>query len=747
MSTVTVTAKTEELARQAQLKKQYEDVSRWVRVNGIQGVMHRTAKHLLPGRKFAFVLNMGGGSMTDSKTITIGIPEITWGMDKEIIFSVTKALTGHESEHIESTDFEVYVNFQGEVQQYFKKHFNLEMTPKLGASLLNMTEDGRIEKRLVNRFKGYKKHIQLLNALFWKHGPCRGQNEMMDFISSISSLTVTGLKSKDWELHYAGTEVDALLDEINPLILKAINNPTAEGCAEDTMEIVKIIAPYLARKHQDIKNRRELEKLLPKAPPQSDKPKKEGGSGSGNDEPQPGNTESSHFLMPEEAEKGNGKGEEDENENTEGKDGEEDENSKSDANSKSKKKSESKSKGEDSEENEDEEGEELKGTKEGGDDEEEDSSGKNSEDKKDGEDVKSDDLDNKSADGSQPKQSDGDEAPSQSPSHTKEEINDFIDEMIEALKSDVYEEALEQMKQGAREAERERKAEEQENTFLGHLSPEDMKGLDKRVTYRNIDPVSNRRALMPADVLKRGRQMKKELEKLFKTKQTFTSRNRRSGILDSNNLWKKGIKEYDMFVKKGIPNNTETVINILVDASGSMFGRVDGGGTKLDKATEATAMIEEALRDMVPTRISYFTGHSNLVIHSTVKDFNQTSKDTLSWKRLPAVPNSANRDGYSIKIGTAEILKRPENKKILIVLSDGLPTEPTRREGQKEVMEAVRAARQAGVIVIAIAFGDDEEMEENREVYKAMYQKGIIMVRPEEIHKHLAKTIENELKR
>jgi nitric oxide reductase activation protein len=65
--------------------------------------------------------------------------------------------------------------------------------------------------------------------------------------------------------------------------------------------------------------------------------------------------------------------------------------------------------------------------------------------------------------------------------------------------------------------------------------------------------------------------------------------------------------------------------------------------------------------------------------------------------------------------------------------------------GQKEVHEAVREARQAGVIVIAIAFGSEQEMARNKNVYKEMYQNGIIMVRPDEIHKYLSKTIQTEI--
>ena len=667
-----------------QMENQREEIEKWVRFTGLKGTMSRTAKHLLPGKRFSFNLNLGGGSYTDGKRVVVGIPELVFPMKKEVIFSVTKALVGHETEHIASSDFDVFVKFQQEVKEYFRKHYNLRITPKLGAHLLNSTEDGRIEKRLINRFRGYKKHIQLLNGIFWSHQPCEGDNEMMNFLYSFTTMCVTGLKSKEWEKHYEGTEADALLDQIRPLMMKAINNPTARGCADDTMEIVEIVAPFMARMLEDLKNQKEIDKLSDKPQYKSNTPQEGGAS-------QPGSSQSSHFLEPEEEEK-----------------------------------------------------------KESGDSEEEDSDESDSEDKSD--DKSDEDSESKKSDTqtdeTEEESEKSDEAKEdEKPRPTEEEIEQFMEEMLADLQDEVASEAEKAIEQGQKEAERELAQEERENVFTGHLVEEDMKGLNANVVFRQLDPVTQRTFDMPPEVLNRGRLVNKELKTVFLNKQTFNSRNRRSGQLDTNALWKKGINDFNMFVKKGAPKDTSYAINVLVDASGSMKDFADDtrGATKLEKATEAIAMIEEGLRDLVPVRITYFTAGWGQVLHSTVKDFDQKSKDTLSWKRLPAFSSMANQDGYSIKVATRELLKRLEKKKILIILSDGLPTEPSESKGQREVQEAVREARKAGVIVIAIAFGSDQEMENNREVYKEMYQNGIIMARPDEIHKYLAKTIKTEI--
>lgn len=132
---------------QAQLQAQKQELQKWVKHYGLKTVMQNVARRLLPDIKFTFKLNLGGGSYTDGKEVVVGIPELTWGMSVSERLSVTKALVGHECEHVWSSDFKIFVNFQEEVKKYFQDEFNFRITGKLGAHLLNSTEDGRIEKR------------------------------------------------------------------------------------------------------------------------------------------------------------------------------------------------------------------------------------------------------------------------------------------------------------------------------------------------------------------------------------------------------------------------------------------------------------------------------------------------------------------------------------------------------------------------------------------------------------------------
>lgn len=81
-----------------------------------------------------------------------------------------------------------------------------------------------------------------------------------------------------------------------------------------------------------------------------------------------------------------------------------------------------------------------------------------------------------------------------------------------------------------------------------------------------------------------------------------------------------------------------------------------------------------------------------------------------------------------------ELSRRPEKKKVLFVLSDGLPSAyGSRSEAYSEVRQAVLSARRKGVIVIPIMFGDMEFLTSSQKTYELMYEKHIISCVPKEI--------------
>ena len=90
-------------------------------------------------------------------------------------------------------------------------------------------------------------------------------------------------------------------------------------------------------------------------------------------------------------------------------------------------------------------------------------------------------------------------------------------------------------------------------------------------------------------------------------------------------------------------------------------------------------------------------------------------------------------DAYDIRIATKELVSRREEKKMLVVLSDGLPCCETGK-----VTSAIEQARRLGIKVIGIYF-DEGRIGEDAEQFKAMYKKDYICCTESEIDSFLIK--------
>ncbi|RKO61683.1 hypothetical protein [Caldibacillus debilis] len=767
-------------------KNRYEDTRRFITRQSVYNILYRTIIHLLPAGhpKVEFRLLMDSGSFTDSKSITVGVTRYVWGMPHEMVFSVLKALTGHETEHVRSSDFEVFKKFQERVAEDFQKRVYQfhpgKILPvntyhcgiKLGAHLLNSTEDGRIEKRLVTRMRGYLKHVQFMNALIWQNQPVNGQNPLMEFLFCITSMSVTGLKSRKWGDVYGGTEMDRKLDEIRPLIIRAINEPTPQGCADVTFEIYERIAPLVVDLFmQDM----GAMSVLPDTPNFSTRG---GEKKSKQDSASSGGGVSTHFA-PEQPQSSSDA--EDRNKNQKGQSGESGkpddtsqdgqvgeaaDSDQDDPNSQDSQDRNVHAAGVDSDANEAENGNEAGDGKQNEGDEEGNSDADDS--NVDGEDRDPEGTENDGQAGagdeddtngngdrqgadSQNGSSDDDpnDLTDKSEQRAKEEeelVNDFLRNAQNDLLDD-WEKDMQQIKNEELRIQREEARKKAES---GDLTERELQDVLKG---RGVPKFSQKHAIIaprpiPDHILHSGKMLSRRLKQILLDKRGYTARNRRRGLLDTNSLWRVGVKEYDVFIKRGKPDDSTYVVEVLVDNSGSMGDFVKNGKRKWEFAREACAILEEGLRGLVPFRIVLFDEFSLAgVRHVVVSDFGDVEKINRTWS-VDWDTGMANADSISIRIATKELLKRPESKKILFVLSDGLPSSYyNEKDAITSVKNAVRDARKQGVTVIAICFGSREHLKKNRYQYQQMYQHGIIMTEPENIPLQLIKVLEQEIKR
>ena len=196
-----------------------------------------------------------------------------------------------------------------------------------------------------------------------------------------------------------------------------------------------------------------------------------------------------------------------------------------------------------------------------------------------------------------------------------------------------------------------------------------------------------------------------------------------SGKIVPPQLWKIGrIKNSKVFTKEIKKDNSEFVVEILMDASGSQ-------SKKQDSVAIQGYIISEALSNAgIPHCVMGFCSFWNYTIMNRYRDFDD---DAGANKRvLEYVASANNRDGLALRAAVDDLANRDEDNKILIVLSDGKPNDNTiSREGIKtakpyvgamairDTAMEVRKIRSMGISVLGVFTGKEEDLEAEKKIY------------------------------
>lgn len=125
--------------------------------------------------------------------------------------------------------------------------------------------------------------------------------------------------------------------------------------------------------------------------------------------------------------------------------------------------------------------------------------------------------------------------------------------------------------------------------------------------------------------------------------------------------------------------------------------------------------------------------------HISLKTFDSKSHINACYSSLSSIePNGCNADSVHIRVAAKELGNRRERRKVLFILSDGLPSAyGSKQNGIDEVRAAVDDATRKGIIVIPILFGDEEFRKGNLADFQKMYPKNIISCDPKDISNRL----------
>ena len=196
-----------------------------------------------------------------------------------------------------------------------------------------------------------------------------------------------------------------------------------------------------------------------------------------------------------------------------------------------------------------------------------------------------------------------------------------------------------------------------------------------------------------------------------------------SGMLVARDLWKIGrTEERKLFLKEENKDNSAFVVDILIDASGSQRSRQGA------IAMQAFIISEAMSAARLPFRVMSFSTFWEYTVLHLFREFEDERVENRNIFEYRAMAN--NRDGLAIRAACESLAKRPEENKLLIVLSDGRPNNALRnRPGHRnpepyvgeyavrDTAAEVRRARGMGISVLGIFTGEEEDLAAERRIY------------------------------
>ena len=247
--------------------------------------------------------------------------------------------------------------------------------------------------------------------------------------------------------------------------------------------------------------------------------------------------------------------------------------------------------------------------------------------------------------------------------------------------------------------------------------------------------------MAPKSVVRAAKPLRQILKKAFCENDEDEVVGLKAGTVNPRSLYKLQQKDLSIFKERRLPNINSAAYYFLWDGSGSM------SGTKQTESGFACAVLEEAVRGLYPLKIVNFST-TGKVKHYIVKEFDSKTKKNAAYSFAAKRPfNGGNKDGYSIRYAASELMKRPEQNKFLIVLSDGLPSDYSSHENAiADVKSAVKFARENQIDVTSIFFGSSSEQSNYTESYEEMYGAAhIISCDPTQIVSHMIAIIKKNI--
>ena len=241
----------------------------------------------------------------------------------------------------------------------------------------------------------------------------------------------------------------------------------------------------------------------------------------------------------------------------------------------------------------------------------------------------------------------------------------------------------------------------------------------KRLKNKNIWLYHDKHRIVKRNISQLTEMLKKSLVIKSETQEILSDR----GIIVPSRIWRLGRSSEATIFKREIKGDSaDFVVDVLIDASGSQMSRQG------EVALQAY-IISEALSNVgLPHRVmSYCTFWDYTILHRfrEYDDPKSANENIFNY-----VTSSNNRDGLAIRAAGYGLLQREEEKKILIILSDGRPYDvivnrpnaknPAPYHGNYAVTDTaaqIRKLRSSGVSVLGIFAGEEKDLATEKKIF------------------------------
>ena len=241
----------------------------------------------------------------------------------------------------------------------------------------------------------------------------------------------------------------------------------------------------------------------------------------------------------------------------------------------------------------------------------------------------------------------------------------------------------------------------------------------KRLRNKNIWLYHDKHRIVKHNITVLTETLRKSLVLRSETQTVLSDR----GMIVPSRLWRIGrTNDAKLFQQELKGEISDFVVDVLIDASGSQMKRQG------DVALQAY-IISEALSNVdIPYRVmSFCTFWDYTIMHRYRRyDDPRSENDNI----FNYVTSSNNRDGLAIRTAGYDLLQREEEKKIMIILSDGRPYDviinrpnaknPEPYQGKAAIADTateVRRLRNLDVSVLGVFAGEEKDLATEKKIF------------------------------